>query len=275
MTQDTQFAVGVIGVGNMGAALVRGIIHRETESAKSVVVCDLDKERVDALCDDLGVVDGGKAVHVAATSDLVVLAAKPQNLTALLEEISVSVGANQTIMSIVAGVTTESIENALGGNPSVIRVMPNLPALVGEGISVYCGGTNATKMDFERVESVLGAVGVCFQAPEGLMDPVTALSGTGPAYVFHTMEAMIQSGVEMGMPPEMAERLVLQTVLGAATLAMESDLEPASLREAVTSRGGTTDAAISHLESHDYSDLVVEAILAAMHRSKELGSEPQ
>ena len=259
----------------MGAALVRGIVHRGTESPNSVVVCDLDQERVDALCDDLGVVDGRKAVHVAATSDLVVLAAKPQNLSALLGEISESVGANQTIMSIVAGVTTESIENTLGSNPSVIRVMPNLPALVGEGISVYCGGSNATKMDFERVESVLGAVGVCFQAAEGLMDPVTALSGTGPAYVFHTMEAMIRSGVEMGMPPDMAERLVLQTVLGAATLAMESGLDPASLREAVTSRGGTTDAAITHLETHDYSLLVAEAILAAMHRSKELGSEPQ
>lgn len=275
MPQDMQFAVGVIGVGNMGAALVRGIVHRGTESPNSVVVCDLDQERVDALCDDLGVVDGRKAVHVAATSDLVVLAAKPQNLSALLGEISESVGANQTIMSIVAGVTTESIENTLGSNPSVIRVMPNLPALVGEGISVYCGGSNATKMDFERVESVLGAVGVCFQAAEGLMDPVTALSGTGPAYVFHTMEAMIRSGVEMGMPPDMAERLVLQTVLGAATLAMESGLDPASLREAVTSRGGTTDAAITHLETHDYSLLVAEAILAAMHRSKELGSEPQ
>jgi Pyrroline-5-carboxylate reductase len=103
------------------------------------------------------------------------------------------------------------------------------------------------------------------------MDPVTALSGTGPAYVFHTMEAMIQSGIEMGMSSEMAERLVLHTVFGAAMLAMESDLDPTSLREAVTSRGGTTDAAISHLEENDYTRLVVEAILAAMDRSEELG----
>ena len=107
------------------------------------------------------------------------------------------------------------------------------------------------------------------------MDPVTALSGTGPAYVFHTMEAMIQSGVEMGMNSEMAGRLVLQTVLGAAVLAMESNLDPTSLREAVTSRGGTTDAAISHLEEHDYIRLVVAAILAAMERSRELGRESQ
>ena len=270
-----QFAVGVIGVGNMGAALVRGIIDRGTEPAHSVVVCDLNQVLVDRLCDDLGVVDGGGAVQVAATADLVVLAAKPQNLPALLDEISASISANQTIMSIAAGVTTESIEERLGSKPSVIRVMPNLPALVGEGVSVFCGGSNAAEVDFDRVEAVLSSVGVCFKAPEDLMDPVTALSGTGPAYIFHTMEAMIQSGVEMGMTSEMAERLVLQTVLGAAVLAMESDLDPTSLREAVTSRGGTTDAAISHLEKHDYIRLVVEAILAAMERSRELGREPQ
>ena len=248
-----QFAVGVIGVGNMGAALVRGIIDKGTVSAQSVIVCDLDQDLVGRICDDMGVVDGTEATHVAGSADLVVLAAKPQNLPSLLREISPSINANQTIMSIAAGVTTKSIEESLGGQPSVIRVMPNLPALVGEGISVICGGSHATESDFER------------------MDPVTALSGTGPAYVFPTMEAMIQSGIEMGMSSEMAERLVLHTVFGAAMLAMESDLDPTSLREAVTSRGGTTDAAISHLEENDYTRLVVEAILAAMDRSEELG----
>ena len=266
-----QFAVGVIGVGNMGSALVRGIIERGTVSAKSVIVCDLVQDLVERICDDMGVVDGTEAAHVAGSADLVVLAAKPQNLPLLLEEISPSINANQTIMSIAAGVTTKSIEESLGGEPSVIRVMPNLPALVGEGIAVICGGSHAKELDFERVEAVLSAVGVCLKGPEEMMDPVTALSGTGPAYVFHTMEAMIQSGLEMGMPLEMAERLVLHTVFGAAMLAMESDLDPTSLREAVTSRGGTTDAAISHLEENRYTRLVVEAILAAMDRSEELG----
>ena len=271
MTGDVQFTVGVIGVGNMGAALVRGIIDRGTVSAQSVIVCDLDQDLVGRICDDMGVVDGTEATHVAGSADLVVLAAKPQNLPSLLAEISPSLNANQTIMSIAAGVTTQSIEESLGGKPSVIRVMPNLPALVGEGISVMCGGSHATESDFERVEAVLSAVGACLKAPEEMMDPVTALSGTGPAYVFHTMEAMIQSGIEMGMSSEMAERLVLHTVFGAAMLAMESDLDPTSLREAVTSRGGTTDAAISHLEENGYTRLVVEAILAAMNRSEELG----
>ena len=271
MAGDTQFAVGIIGVGNMGAALVRGIIEKGTMTAESVIVCDLDRGLVSRVCKDLGVVDGTEASHVARSADLVILAAKPQNLPSLLKQISPSINANQTIMSIAAGVTTHSIEKGLGGQPSVIRVMPNLPALVGEGISVICGGSYATEPDFERVEQVLNAVGVCIKAKEQMMDPVTALSGTGPAYVFHTMEAMIRSGIDMGMSPEMAERLVIHTVFGAAMLAMKSDLDPTSLREAVTSRGGTTDAAISHLDENGYSRLVVEAILAAMDRSEELG----
>ena len=271
MAGDTQFAVGIIGVGNMGAALVRGIIEKGTMTAESVIVCDLDRDLVSRVCEDLGVVNGTEATHVARSADLVILAAKPQNLPSLLKQISPSINANQTIMSIAAGVTTHSIEKGLGGQPSVIRVMPNLPALVGEGISVICGGSYATEPDFERVEQVLNAVGVCIKAKEQMMDPVTALSGTGPAYVFHTMEAMIRSGIDMGMSPEMAERLVIHTVFGAAMLAMKSDLDPTSLREAVTSRGGTTDAAISHLEENGYSRLVVEAILAAMDRSEELG----
>ena len=271
MAGDTQFAVGIIGVGNMGAALVRGIIEKGTMTPESVIVCDLDRDLVSRVCEDLGVVNGTEATHVARSADLVILAAKPQNLPSLLKQISPSINANQTIMSIAAGVTTHSIEKGLGGQPSVIRVMPNLPALVGEGISVICGGSYATEPDFERVEQVLNAVGVCIKAKEQMMDPVTALSGTGPAYVFHTMEAMIRSGIDMGMSPEMAERLVIHTVFGAAMLAMKSDLDPTSLREAVTSRGGTTDAAISHLEENGYSRLVVEAILAAMDRSEELG----
>ena len=271
MVGHKQFDVGVIGVGNMGAALVRGIINQGTMKAKSVTVCDLDQDLVDRISDDLGVIDGKEASQVAASADLVILAAKPQNIPSLIREISYLIDADQTVMSIAAGVTTQSIEDGLGGQPSVIRVMPNLPAMVGQGISVICGGSHATESDFERVRAVVSAVGVCLKAPEEMMDPITALSGTGPAYVFYTMEGMIQSGTEMGMSLEMAERLVLHTVFGAAKLAMESDLDPTALREAVTSRGGTTDTAISHLEEHGYTRLVVEAILAAMGRSEELG----
>jgi pyrroline-5-carboxylate reductase len=272
MVRSWQHAVGVIGVGNMGAALVRGIANQAEGPSRSVAICDLDQDRVDSLCKDLGVEGMSDAKSVALSSELVILAAKPQNLGAILEQISKSIDPDQTIMSIMAGVTTDALERGLGGNPRVIRVMPNLPALVGQGISVYCGGLHAEALDFQRAEEVLNAVGVCIQGPEELMDPVTALSGTGPAYVFHTMEAMIESGIGMGIPEEMARILVRQTVLGAAMLAKESDLDPTSLREAVTSKGGTTDAAISHLVNHEYTRIVVEAIFAARDRSRELGS---
>ena len=127
----------------MGAALVRGIIDQGTVRARSVTVCDLDQDLAGRICEDLGVVDGKEARQVAGSADLVILAAKPQNLPSLLREISPSINVNQTVMSIAAGVTTQSIEEVLGGHPSVIRVMPNLPALVGEGISVFCGGSYA------------------------------------------------------------------------------------------------------------------------------------
>ena len=272
MVRSWQHAVGVIGVGNMGAALVRGIANQAEGPSRSVAICDLDQDRVDSLCKDLGVEGMSDAKSVALSSELVILAAKPQNLGAILEQISNSIDPDQTIMSIMAGVTTDALERGLGGRPRVIRVMPNLPALVGQGISVYCGGLHAEALDFQRAEGVLNAVGVCIQGSEELMDPVTALSGTGPAYVFYTMEAMIESGIGMGIPEEMARALVTQTVLGAAMLAEQSDLDPTSLREAVTSKGGTTDAAISHLVNQEYTRIVVEAIFAARNRSSELGS---
>ncbi len=271
MEQGGELRVGVIGVGNMGGALVRGILARGLTSGQNVIVSDLDEKKVAELVDDLGVRSASDSSEVMDFADLVVLAAKPQAFPNLLASIATQFRPEQTIMSIAAGVTTASIESSLGGEPAIVRVMPNLPAMVGEGISVFSRGANAGDIDVERVDSVLSAVGDSLEAPEELMDPVTALSGTGPAYIFHTMEAMIESGIEMGMSPEMAERLVLQTVLGAARLAIESPLDTTALREGVTSKGGTTEAAISHLGDNDYVRLVIDAILAARDRSEQLG----
>lgn len=265
------FRVGIIGVGNMGAALARGMVVRGGFSAADVMVADLDSEKVGRLVEDLGVRRGASLSELAEFSDLVVLAAKPQAFDGLLAGLNGSIRPGQTVMSIAAGVKTGSLEKALGADIAVVRVMPNLPALVGEGISVYCRGVYASDADVERVAKVLDSVGESLEASEDMMDPVTALSGTGPAYIFHTMEAMIESGIEMGMSREMAERLVLQTVLGAAALAIDSDADPGTLREQVTSKGGTTEAAISHLAHRDYVRLVIDAILAARDRSSELG----
>ena len=262
--------MGVIGVGNMGSALVRGIIDQGIIDEKSIIISDIDNNKVDILCKELGVIAGINAENVANISDLIILASKPQNITSLLKQISSKVNANQTVMSIAAGITTSSIEEFLPKIP-IIRVMPNLPALIGEGMSIFCRGAYVSDIDVNRVINVLDAIGICSEYSEELMDSVTALSGTGPAYVFHTIEVMIESGIEMGMTKEMAEELVLQTVYGSALLAKKSELSPTELRKEVTSKGGTTDAAITHLTNNDYTKIVIEAILAAKNRSKELG----
>lgn len=262
--------MGIIGVGNMGSALVRGIIDQGIINKKSIIICDIDNNKVDILCKELGVIDGGEAENVTNLSDLIILASKPQNITSLLKQISNEVNASKTVMSIAAGVTTSSIEEFLPKIP-IIRVMPNLPALIGEGMSIFCRGAYVSDIDVNRVITVLDAIGICSEYSEELMDSVTALSGTGPAYVFHTIEVMIKSGIEMGMTKEMAEELVLQTVYGSALLAMKSELSPTELRKEVTSKGGTTDAAITHLTNNDYTKIVIEAIIAAKDRSRELG----
>jgi pyrroline-5-carboxylate reductase len=262
--------VGIIGVGNMGSALVRGIINQGVINKKSVIVCDVDHNKVNILCKELGVLDGISAKNIVNLSDLVILASKPQNITSLLEELSNEIKSSQTVMSIAAGITTSSIEEHLSEIP-VIRVMPNLPALIGEGMSIFCRGLYVNDIDVDRVITVLDAVGIYSESSEELMDSVTALSGTGPAYIFHTIEAMIESGIEMGMTKEVSEELVLQTVFGSALLAMKSNLSPTELRKDVTSKGGTTDAAITHLADNNYKKIVIDAILAAKERSKKLG----
>ena len=268
--RDT-FSVAVIGVGNMGSALVKGMILRGKFTKEQIMICDLDQEKVHALVAELGVKYARSAREAVEKSNFLILAAKPQAFPKLLSEISNNININQTIMSIAAGVTTKSIEEKIGKPIPVIRVMPNLPALVGKGISVYCRGAYTSEKDTSRSKNVLMSVGKIIEVPETLLDPVTALSGTGPAYIFHTMEAMIQSGIEMGIDKEIALNLVLQTVLGSAELAIKSDRDITSLREDVTSKGGTTEAAISYLTQKNYFEIVINAILEAKRRSQELG----
>lgn len=271
MNNSNNFSVAVIGVGNMGSALVRGMILRAKFSKEQITICDLDEKKVETLVVDLGVKFVSSAREAVKKTDLIILAAKPQAFPKLLSDISNFLNVNQTIMSIAAGVTTASIEQKIGKQIPVVRVMPNLPALIGKGVSVYCRGLFTSDKDTNRSKAILMSVGKTIEATESLLDPVTALSGTGPAYIFHTMEAMIQSGIEMGIDKEIAIDLVQQTVLGSAQLAIKSERNITSLREDVTSKGGTTEAAIAYLRKKQYSDIVVNAILEAEKRSQELG----
>ena len=271
MNNTNNFSVAVIGVGNMGSALVRGMILRAKFSKEQITICDLDEKKVETLVVDLGVKFVSSAREAVKKTDLIILSEKPQAFPKLLSEISNFLNVNQTIMSIAAGVTTASIEQKIGKQIPVVRVMPNLPALIGKGVSVYCRGLFTSDKDTNRSKAILMSVGKTIEATESLLDPVTALSGTGPAYIFHTMEAMIQSGIEMGIDKEIAIDLVQQTVLGSAQLAIKSERNITSLREDVTSKGGTTEAAIAYLRKKQYSDIVVNAILEAEKRSQELG----
>jgi pyrroline-5-carboxylate reductase len=264
--------LGVIGAGNMGEALLRGVLHGGLISADRVIASARTDERLEVLRQSLHIRATQDNRRVLDSSDVIVLAVKPQVLVEVLAELAGGFREDQIVISVAAGVTTEQIEQAIGVRAPVMRAMPNTPALVGEGASAYCRGRFATAEHALLTQAILDSVGIAVEVPERLMDPVTAVSGTGPAYIFYTLEAMIEGAVALGMPDDLARRLVKQTVLGAARLVMDAGEEPDRLRARVTSKGGTTQAAITHLETEGYKRLVGDAIEAACKRAHELGA---
>ncbi len=257
-----------IGAGNMAEALVKGL-RSSGVPASQIVVTDVREERLAYFRNSFGVsamTDNCAAVRGA---DAVVLAVKPQQFSSVLEPLR-GVAPNALFISIAAGITTKRIEAALGANTRVVRVMPNTPALVGAGVSAVCAGSVATQGDVALAMRLLGAVGATVRVDEAQMDAVTAVSGSGPAYVFLVMEAMEQAGVKLGLAPEVARELVLDTVAGAAKLALDSGRTPAALREQVTSKGGTTEAALRVMGERDLAGVFSAALAAAAARSKEL-----
>lgn len=264
--------IGVIGAGNMGEALLRGVLHGGLVGADRVLASARTEERLATLRERLHVrttLDNGAVVDA---SDVVVLAVKPQVLGGVLASVRGRFRPDQIVLSVAAGITTESIEDAIGVQAAVMRAMPNTPALVGEGASAYCRGRWATAEHALVTQAILDSVGMAVEVDEALMNPITAVSGTGPAYIFYTLEAMIDGAVRLGIPDELARRLVKQTVFGAARLVMDAGEEPDRLRARVTSKGGTTEAAITHLGQNGYAELVRDAMGAACARANELGA---
>lgn len=259
--------IAFIGAGNMAEALIRGM--RPT-SAGLILATDVRTERLEQLRAAYGIETGSDNATAAAKSDVVVLAVKPQQMSEVLATIRASISDRQLILSIAAGVTTARIERELGGTPRVVRAMPNTPALVGAGATAVCSGRFATEEDLAMAEEILRAVGLVVRVEEKDMDAVTALSGSGPAYIFYMTEAMIAAGVELGLSRETASRLAAQTAFGAGKLLMESGEPPSELRRKVTSPGGTTEAALKVMQQRGFTENVVEAIRAAARRSREL-----
>ena len=260
--------LAIIGGGKIGEALLSGLVRRS--GADGIVVCERHPERAAELTARYGVPVLGLA-EAAARSRVLLLAVKPQDIGTLLELLAGSVDTGHLVVSVAAGVPTGTIEAALPAGVPVVRVMPNTPALVDEGMSVLSAGTHADEGHLDEAETLLAAVGRVRRVPEAQQDAVTALSGSGPAYFFYLVEAMVDAGILLGLPRDLAADLIVQTALGSAVMLRDSGEHPVQLREAVTSPGGTTIAAIRELERHSVRAALIAAIEAAHDRSVELG----
>jgi pyrroline-5-carboxylate reductase len=263
---------GFIGSGKMATALIQGMLRGGVAAPGSVVASDpLDAAR-EALAAGTGVAVTASNREVVQSSDVVVLAVKPQNVPAVLVDVRPAISADHLLISICAGVSLRTLQEGLGPHCRLARVMPNTPALLGEGASGYCLGLNATSDDDATVRSCLGAVGRAFRVPESLMDAVTGLSGSGPAFVYVMIEALADGGVRVGLPRDVATALAAQTVLGAARMVLETGLHPGLLKDQVASPGGTTIAGLHALERGGLRAALIDAVEAAARRSAELGN---
>jgi len=265
--------ISFIGGGKMGSALIKGILSRKLIAAGNVIVSDIVAKQIEDLKKTYGVCairDNKKAVRDA---DIIILAVKPQNMAGVLQEISDVLDKNKLVISIAAGISTQYIEGYLKKGSRVVRVMPNTPALIGEGATAIARGSHATDDDFVKATYIFEAVGISVAVKEDLMDAVTGLSGSGPAYGFVVIDALSDAGVNMGLSRDIALKLAAQTLLGAAKLCLKGDKHPAELRDMVTSPGGTTIAGLKALEEGRLRATLMAAVEAATMRAKELGRQ--
>jgi len=267
--------IGFIGAGNMAEAIIKGIIDTKVYKAQDIIVSDIRADRIRQLCDEYKVISAGSNPQLAKSVEILVLSVKPQSMQGVLDEIRGSVNKNLLIVSIAAGITTGRIQKVLGNVP-VIRVMPNTPALVGQGAAaIYATKEAAGRL--KEVERIFSAVGVVVTVnDEKLLDAVTAVSGSGPAYFFLLMEEMIKAAEKLGLEKSAAQRLVLQTAKGAGFLAVEAvkkNQSPDVLRKNVTSPGGTTEAALKVFSKYDFEKMVHDALRAAAERSRKLSGK--
>jgi pyrroline-5-carboxylate reductase len=259
-----------IGAGNMAEAIVAGIVRQNVVEAGEVCVTDIDEARLNHFSEQYGVGHSTDNAAAVADADVVVLSIKPQIFPAVWADIGAALGPDALVISIMAGIPSKKIA---GEKPiRVVRVMPNTPALVGKGAAGIAAGEFATDADIAIAEQLLGAVGVAAIVTEAEIDAVTALSGSGPAYVFYLLEGMLAAAGQMGLEPKVSRELALATVIGAAKLMQETGEEADVLRKKVTSKGGTTHAALCVMEERGVKDAVVAALLAAQTRSVELAN---
>ena len=262
--------VAVLGAGKMGEALLSGMLRSGT-APDDVVVTARRPERAATLRETYGVQVVSTA-EAATAADTLILTVKPQDMAALLAELAPSCPADRLVVSAAAGITTSFIEARLAPETPVVRVMSNTPVLVDEAMSAISAGAHASEEHLARTEAIFSPVGRTIRVPEAQQDAVTALSGSGPAYFFYLVEAMTDAGILLGLPREVAYKLIVQTAIGSAKMLKETGEHPVKLREAVMSPAGTTIAAIREMENHGVRAALLAALEAARDRSRELAS---
>jgi len=262
--------VAILGAGKMGEALMSGML-RAGRAPADLLFSERHPDRT-ALLHERYAVCGVTTAEAAQSADTLLIAVKPQEIAALLDELSGVVTPDRLVITIAAGIPTTFVESRLAAGTPVVRVMSNTPVFVDEAMSAVAAGAHATEEHLARTEALLAPVGKVIRVPESQLDAVTALSGSGPAYFFFLVEAMIDAGILLGLPRAVAAELIVQTAVGSAKMLSESGEHPVQLREAVTSPGGTTIAAIRELENHGVRAALLAALEAARDRSRELAA---
>ena len=268
---SSRLNIGFLGAGKMATALAKGFVHAGLVLPKEIIASDPHETARKNFAAEIGAKTVAANLEAVKFGNVVILATKPDQVAAALAEIRGAFAKNHLLISIAAGVTIARMEAALPAGARVIRVMPNTPALVGEAAAAFALGNSATAADGELARKLLAAVGVAFQVKESLLDAVTGLSGSGPAYVYQFIEALSDGGVAAGLPRDIATKLAAQTVLGAAKMVLETGQHPGALKDQVTSPGGTTIEGLHELEKGRLRATVMSAVRAATEKSKKLG----
>lgn len=263
--------IGCIGGGNMGEAIIRGLIEASLFTPGQLHVYDISAARTEYLQSTYGVQICGDISQAAKFSQIILLAVKPQHMQTVLSDLRLHLSHHPLIISIAAGIPIAALSAGLGPSMHIIRVMPNTPALILQGMSALSRGPQVTDEEMNRALALFSAIGKAVEVEEGLLDAVTGLSGSGPAYIFMVLEALIDAGVLMGLPRTVSRELVLQTALGSVKMVQATGKHPAELKDMITSPGGTTIAGLRILEERALRGAFLGAVEAATLRSRELG----
>jgi len=261
---------GFIGCGKMATALIQGMLGSGSFASEEVFAFDVISENVETLANTCGIRAAPDAATLVREVDAVLLCVKPQDALGAVSDLSEELS-GKLLISIAAGIPIDALVEAAGDGVRVIRVMPNTPALVHKGCAAYARGPGVTTSDAEHAEAIFNSVGIASEVKEPLLDAVTGLSGSGPAYIYLVIESLADGGVRMGLPRDLALQLAAQTVLGSAQMVLQTAMHPAQLKDMVASPGGTTMAGIEQLEHHGVRAAFLAAVRAATEKSIELG----